>query len=317
MVRRRPPRSKIQRKLDLPLLLLGLLSTAARGQTTTELAVPSSTTFDLTTATGNSFFHLPSSDDPLYITLSLCAPPASLSATLPASLPPALFVSISSDNQLPSPSTTTSQDLNDGLVATLEQGFANVTVGSASEGGAWIGVWAPPDLVAGAGVWSYELDVSTGAPLVTMDPSASFRVEDSDHSSVLLVTSNWTAPGQATGTIAPRFTLNIAATSLLTTSLARSKCFVGAQSLGNVTSSETTRGFGGGRRTQYEVQGLEKGQNYTSWLSEASASGTRLFNPTFFPTKQSTFHALSLSPALTLLLLRHQVSSSLGGPFLP
>ena len=298
MLRRRPPRLRLSLRSVEQILLLLLLISLARAQEITTLAVPSTTTLNLTGLAASAFFHIPATDDTTYITLSLCAPPNTLQETLPASLPSVLFASTSSDNQLPGPVTATSQDERDGLIAGLEQGFSNVTLASANQDGAWIGAWTPSDLGDGLGVWSYELSVSVNAPLVVLDERASFKFEDSDESSALLTTSNWTSRPDDVGTAVPRFQIAVSRTSPLSSSLASSKCFV--QSLGAATanSSQTTRGFGGGRRMQYALSSLLAGSNYTSWLLESTTSGVRLRSPSFFATKSSGFslHLLQASP---------------------
>lgn len=275
----------------LLLLLLLLVSTSQAQQ----LSVPSTTAFNLTGASTGYIFNVAVAQvTPLYITLSLCAPPTTLGSTpLPPTFPFALYVSNTSSQQLPGPSTSTAEDVDAGYVVPLERGFANVSLSSANQGGAWIGVWSPDEGSVGAtsGVWQYELSISSDAPLVVLDGGASYKFEDSDASRALLTTSNWTSRGEDVGTPVPSYTAVVRQTSGLTSSLARSRCFVQGSSAGSVeqgsmTATQTTRGFGGGRRMQVEVEGLEKGTNYTSWLVETKSMGVRLWDPVYFRTKE-------------------------------
>lgn len=297
ILRRRPPRIGFLLDSTLLLLLALLASTVCAQSPSSELADPSTTNFNLTGTSKGFIYHFPTTntDAPLYITLSLCNPPSGLSSTLPASLPYALYVSNSSSNQQPGPSTSTSNEIDDGYVASLEQGFANVSLSSANEG-AWIGVWTPDDESVGStsttGIWNYELAVSSEGPIEVLDGGASFKFDDADASSALLTTSNWTVRGDDVGRAVPRYSAVLRPTTQLTSSLARSRCFVqgataGAVAASDIASSQTTRGYGGGRRMQYEASGLEKSQNYTSWLVQEGSASTRLWSPVFFRTKES------------------------------
>lgn len=300
ILRRRPPRMCSLLLLDSILLLAALLASTVHAQSA-ELSDPTTTNFNLTGTSTGFIYHLAATEEPLHITLSLCSPPSALSSTLPASLPYALYVSNSSSNQQPGPSTSTSDDIDAGYVAALDQGFANVSLSSANDGGAWIGVWTPDDSslnsTSTTGIWNYELAVSSEAPIEVLDGGASFKFDDADASSALLTTSNWTVRGDDVGTAVPRYSAIIRPTTQLTSSLARSRCFVqgstpGAIAEEDIASSQTTRGYGGGRRMQYEVLNLEKDKNYTSWLLQSGSASTRLWDPVYFKTKQSKLVAL-------------------------
>lgn len=258
--------------------------------TTTTLTAPTSIAFNITSNQGRTF-KLPQSTLPLYITLSLCAPPSSLDNSLPALLTsPSLYISNSSSQQLPSP-TTLDSVTDAASIATLSQGFTNLTLASSSSGGAWIGVWAPDDALVeggdGTGQWEMELSVSKTAPWVIQDGGASFHFDDTDSGSALLTTANFSTIGD-TNVVVPDYTPIVALTSHLTTVLGRSRCFIANSTKvasRRINDTETTRGYGGGRRLQYEVTGLRESTNFTAWLVEAVDNGTRIWDPVFFATK--------------------------------
>ncbi|GAA5889485.1 hypothetical protein JCM5296_005960 [Sporobolomyces johnsonii] len=297
LYRRRPPRPV----LALVVVVSFLVSFTAAQAT---LSSPSSTQFDLASAS-SAFFYLPaSSDRPIYLTLSLCSPPDSLYNDTATLLLPhvntTLYASNSSSNQQPGPSAL--PDKSTGATSAMSYGLGNVTLDGGASDGLWVGVWAPDDSLmggSGGGTWSFELDLTSGdfGPSVTADGGASFRFEDSDRDSALLTTTNWTAAGDTSTSNAPAYVPIIAPTTPLSTALGRSKCFIRQQSAvpnRRIVASTTTRGYGGGMRSQFEVQGLQAGTNYTAWLSENSTTttsgnnSTRIWDPVYFTTKSST-----------------------------
>ncbi|GAA5840285.1 hypothetical protein JCM11251_006685 [Rhodosporidiobolus azoricus] len=315
----------------LLVLLAYLLSVQAQSNSVTTLTVPSTTLFNLSDG-GNTFFSLPTSSfslsSPLSISLSLCGPPSSLLSddafTLPPTLHTALYVSTASDLTTPGPDSSNSSlpDNDQGGRSSLHYGFGNVSLSldelSAGEG-VWIGVWAPDgaelkgdqeDLdedVGGTvtGQWEFELDVREQARVDwVLDGGVGLRFEDSDASGVLLSTTNFTAAGEDVPTV-PMWQPLVVETNKLSLPLSRSRCFVRrmqlqavagggeAASAAEVKQSMTTRGYGGGTRSQFEVRRLEAGRNYTAWLvNNGTASGvgneTRTWDPVFFQTKSTS-----------------------------
>jgi calcium channel MID1 len=274
--------------LSTLLVLLALLpfTAAQTNLTSSTLSDPSTIQFNLSSSTGYVFYLPPSTSTStqVYVTLSLCSPPTSLRANLSSTLPFTLYVSNDSSLTTPGPSDSTEQDISAGRAVGLQSGFGNVSL-EAREG-AWIGVWAPDALSLGGkddgGRWAYELGVSTEGPVVVLDGGASYRFEDSDASHALLTTSNYS------GSTTPDYTPIIIPTSPLTTPLGNSLCYLRNSTkvaASRINGSTTTRGFGGGQRMQYEVGGLKRGTNYTSWLTETIGSSTRLWDPVFFTTK--------------------------------
>ncbi|GAA5959376.1 hypothetical protein JCM21900_000708 [Sporobolomyces salmonicolor] len=299
LYRRRPPRPV----LALVVLVSFLVSITA-AQSSTTLFSPSRAQFNLTSSS-SAFFYLPaSSDRPIYLTLSLCSPPDSLSNDTATHLLPhlntTLYASNSSSVQQPGPSAL--PDKSTGGTSAMSYGLGNVTLDDGAADGLWVGVWAPDDtLMGGSGgeTWTFELDVTSGdfGPSVTADGGASFRFEDSDRDSALLTTTNWTAAGDTSTSNAPAYVPVIAPTTLLSTALGRSQCFIRQQRAvpnRRIVASTTTRGYGGGVRSQFEVQGLQEGTNYTAWLTENSTTttsgnnSTRIWDPVYFATKSST-----------------------------
>ncbi|GAA5888463.1 hypothetical protein JCM6882_008629 [Rhodosporidiobolus microsporus] len=354
LYRRRPPRrasstsppSTTAVRLVLRSCLLALLvcvgAVQAQSSDSTEITVPSTTSFNLSDGS-SAFFSLPTSSlslsTPLTLSLSLCAPPSSFlsstSFTLPPTLNTALYVSTSSSLTTPGPDSSSSNsssatavpDDDAGGRATLRYGWANVTLAVdevAAADGVWVGVFAPSgaellrdqagdsggddndNAVAVEGQWELELDVREQADVDwVLDGGVGFRFEDSDASGVLLSTTNFTAAGEdASSASAPGWAPLVVETNPLSLALGRSRCFVrrmqlqavAAAGVGDVKEGTTTRGYGGGARSQFEVRGLEAGRNYTAWLvnngtaGEASASGnaTRVWDPVFFQTKSSS-----------------------------
>ncbi|GAA5862045.1 hypothetical protein JCM8547_001568 [Rhodosporidiobolus lusitaniae] len=233
---------------------------------------------------------------------------------------------VSTDPALSSPGPDNKPSGDQGGAAALEYGWASLTVdaSSAQAGGVWIAVFSPDtaDVLKDSGdedttvdgeggQWTFELDVrGTGTSVddggdggTDWEPrgNVGLRVEDSDQGAVLLSTANITAAGE-TGT-APGWTPLVVRSEARTLALSRSRCFVRRMQLdeaaragaggGNTTTvreGTTTRGYGGGTRSQFEVGGLEGGTNYTAWLvqNETTASGgeaTKVWDPVFFATK--------------------------------
>ncbi|GAA6037700.1 hypothetical protein JCM8097_002295 [Rhodosporidiobolus ruineniae] len=331
LYRRRPPRpsssSSSSRSHRLVgwlscLCLLSLLSShSALAQTVTTLTVPSTTTFNLSDA-ASAHFSLPTSSSSsslsgLSISLSLCAPPDNLLSTLnalPTALPTALYISTSSSLPSPGPGDS-SPDSSAGGSAALSFGYAAYSLSddeAAQADGVWIGVFAPSgaDLLRQAkdedddadesvsGSWTFELDVrAAGTEDWVLAEEVGLRVEDSDRSAVLLSTPSF-ADANETAPSAPGWVPLVVETQEGAYELSRSRCFVqrmraGAVRAEEVKTSTTARGYGGGTRSQFEVQGLEAGRNYTAWLvqnSTLAAGGgneTKVWDPVFFQTKTS------------------------------
>ncbi|KAL8291397.1 hypothetical protein RQP46_002375 [Phenoliferia psychrophenolica] len=290
--RRRPPRPL---GFGAVLLRLALLPLAlAQSTTPTTVSSPSTRTFKLAPS-ASAFVYLPTTaSSTVYLTLSLCAPPSSLSSTLNSTLAGVLFLSNSSDSTTPGPSTSylASADLN--------YGFANLT--SEADSGAWIGVWAP---ATGSSTeqWTFSLGVSTTAPLVVLDPRPGLAFDDADATTALLSTANYSQSGTTAST--PAYSAFVIPTSQLSDALASSTCYIANASTlvpqKNVDASITTRGWSGGLRVQFEVGQLEAGTNYTAWMSENVGGGvTRLSEPVAFATQTGTncrlVHSISFCP---------------------
>jgi hypothetical protein len=220
-------------------------------------------------------------------------------------------VSTTSDIQQPGPDNVPSKGDGQGGTSKLEFGAANVTlVDSAGQGGVWVGVTAPNDTTfggSGDGTWMFELDVTNDAPVILLDGGASFDFQDSDQSTALLTTANWTDGLPQPSTYEPAYYSIISPSTPLSYSLGRSRCFVRSQSVipaRDIVTSNTTRGYGGGMRTQFELSNLEGRRNYTAWLAQNltevsnSTNATRLWDPIFFTTKSSESQSLSRSSAL-------------------
>ncbi|GAA5979309.1 hypothetical protein JCM11641_001990 [Rhodosporidiobolus odoratus] len=312
LYRRRPPRPSLSLITQSCLILISLLSTLARAQDntqTTVLTIPSTTTFNLSTST-STFFSLPSSASSLAISLSICSPPSSVASDpshfLSEELNRALYLSTSSDLIDPGPENPPDSDKGDS--SQLRYGWANVTLDSAPDG-AWIGVHAPgPADVTGddhdddltlEGTWEFELVISQGATADWLaQGTVGLKFEDSDATGVLLSTGNYTANGE-TGIAPPTWRPLVAEADHLTYPLSRSRCYVRrmqaaaqAETGRNVTQSETSRGYGGGTKSQFDARGLEGGKNYTAWLTQNSTADsgneTRIWDPVFFSTKSSS-----------------------------
>jgi hypothetical protein len=172
------------------------------------------------------------------------------------------------------------------------------------------------DIVTGS--WEFELDVRASSVTVDdggnggsdwlVDGSVGLRFEDSDASGVLLSTANYTAANESASS-APSWTPFVMETTPLSYALSRSRCFVkkmqvaaAAESGRNTTVGTTTRGYGGGTRSQFEVRGLQGGTNYTAWLvqnetltGDGGGSATRVWDPVMFVTKSSAFFFLTCS----------------------
>ncbi|BGP35157.1 stretch-activated cation channel mid1 [Rhodotorula toruloides] len=313
--RRRPPRLPVVPLISLitSIVLLVLSSPKAAGQSVTTITDPSTTTITLDPA-GSATYFLPSSSStnpPIYISLSLCSLPPSLSQNTSFLLPPVLdtllYVSFTPDIEpYPSNASTPDDIFNRGeslATSKLEYGYGNVTLEvDEGEGGIYVAVFAP-DLskvldsdAPVTGQWQFELDVSSGTadPPYVASGMEGMRTEDTDMSSVLLSTAKWTGDQ-------PAYQAIVAPTNSLSLALSRSKCFVRSMAGQSVASgaslntSTTTRGWpAGGTRTQYFVDGLDRGTNYTAWLVEngtmvdgGGTNQTRVWDPVFFATKSS------------------------------
>ncbi|GAA5903299.1 Mid1p [Sporobolomyces salmoneus] len=295
LYRRRPP------NLILFLFsLLSLLSFTASAQPL-PLSLPYSSSFDVISGQTSYFELPPTNDEQLYFTLSLCSPPEDLAdSPLPTHLNTTLYVSTTPDIQQPGPDNAPSKARGEGATSKLEFGAANVTLFGEGTDGVWVGVTAPDDAELGGdgdGVWTFELDVTNDAPLVLLDGGASFHFHDSDQSTALLTTANWTDGSPQPSAYTPVYYSIISPSTPLSYSLGRSRCFVRSQSNvpeRNIEASETTRGYGGGTRSQFAVSDLPGGANYTAWLVQNltevsnSTNATRLWDPIFFTTKSTS-----------------------------
>ncbi|BGP73581.1 stretch-activated cation channel mid1 [Rhodotorula toruloides] len=375
--RRRPPRLAGFPLISLitSLVLLALFLTQAAAQSVTTLTDPSTITFTLDPA-GSATYFLPSSastNPPIYISLSLCSIPSSLSSNTSFLLPPVLdtllYVSSTPDIQpYPSNASTPDDIFNRGeslATSKLEYGYGNVTLEvDEGERGIYVAVFAPDlskVLEADASVngqWVFELDVSSGTadPPYVARSRAGLRTEDTDMSSVLLSTAKWTGdqpayqaivapdlskvlgrmrrertvgvragfsreadrlmlqkqggsedggygsssafcrasggrPAAYQAIVAPR----TASPRIVEVEVLRAEHGRPVSASGANLTSTTTRGWpAGGTRTQYFVDGLDRGANYTAWLLEngtmsdgGGAIQTRVWDPVFFATKSS------------------------------
>lgn len=326
LYRRRPPRSTrfpltsnwSQLLPSRFLLLLGLvcgLVGLAQAQTS-NLTSPSTTTVRLQSGESTLLNLAAPSTFPLYISLSLCSIPASLAGNdsflLPAEIAKPLYVSNSSSDPRPGPSSdpdsTGVPRGAKGDSSALLFGYSNVTLLAAGEGNVTIQVYAPDVtnlLVGGDGRWSpstvtasgpaseswvFELDISNGtqaAPYLAMS-TISYRLEDTDASSVLLTATNQSEA----------YTPVISSATSLSYSLSRSRCYLrsmmaqNAATPANTQQSLTTRGYGPGQRTQMFVQGVRRNTTFTAWLVEnvTMSDGSvqeRMWDPVWFQTKSS------------------------------
>ncbi|BGP58037.1 hypothetical protein JCM8202_001724 [Rhodotorula sphaerocarpa] len=322
LFRRRPPRP------PAPLARLGAVVAmlwplwallAAAGTVTAQLTTitsPSTTRLSLDSGQSTLLSLTAPATFPLYVSLSLCAIPASLASNgsfvLPTDIAKPLFVSNVSSNAAPGPAADeTATGVPKGAKgdsSLLLYGLANVTIGAANDGNVTIGIYAPDtaDILAGGdGEWSdstvrtrngpteawvFELSISNGTadPPYFAEGKIGFRYEDSDATSVLLAATNQSAA------YAP---LLIPATSL-SYSLARSECFLrtaeanNAAVPANVRPSTTSRGYGPGNRTQFLIEGLDRDTLFTAWLLEnvTTSDGAvqrRVWDPVFFSTKRT------------------------------
>lgn len=335
---RRPPRARSRRRHQpttsawvwLLCLASGLAGTAIAQRQ--DLTSPSTTTVALDGAQ-STVLSLPApATFPLYISLSLCAIPASLAAnesfTLPVELARALYVSNSSSNPSPGPSAdpgaTGVPRGAEGDSSVLAYGYANVTIGAAAEGNITISVYAPDahDLLRGGDgrwtddtvpdtpadrneQWTFELSISNGTELspYLATGQVGLRLEDTDATSVLLAATNQSGS----------YTPVLASTSDLAFPLARSHCFVRRAMTNNVATpsrvaeSLTSRGYGPGDRNQFLISDLARGTNFTAWLVEngtSSGDGSsqmRVYDPVFFATKNSELSPASLSLSSRLI----------------
>lgn len=168
-----------------------------------------------------------------------------------------------------------------------------------------------------SGEWGFELDIrgsgvsiddgGAGGRDWLVNGSVGLRFEDSDASSVLLSSANFTAAGESGA--APDWSSFIAETTPLSLALSRSRCFVKKMQAAaavekgrNTTTGTTTRGYGGGTRSQFEVGGLQGGTNYTAWLvqnetltGDGGGNATSVWDPVFFVTKTCAFSFTTLS----------------------
>ncbi|GAA6007488.1 hypothetical protein JCM11491_004180 [Sporobolomyces phaffii] len=290
--RRRPP--------NVVWLVVALWARFTASQLVQPLAVPYSSSFDVVSGQ-TSYFHLgPTADDFLYLTLSLCSPPDDIAdSPLPSHLGTTLYVSTDPGNQLPGPDNLPSKAVDLGATSKLVFGSANVTL-EGNPDGVWVGVAAPDDSEyggTGTGSWTFELDVTNDTPLVLLDGGASFDFQDSDSSTALLMTANWTDGQPQPSSYQPSYYPIISPATPLSQSLGRSRCFVQSRRAipaRNINTSTTTRGYGSGQRAQFLVSNLPPGQNYTAWLVQnltevsASTNATRLWDPIFFTTKTTS-----------------------------
>ncbi|GAA5964162.1 hypothetical protein JCM3765_005358 [Sporobolomyces pararoseus] len=298
LYRRRPPNYKL-----IPLVLFFSIFPFTASQLVRPLSIPYSSSFSVTSGQ-TTYFELPSlQDEQLFFTLSLCSPPDQLATSpLPLHLNTSLYVSTTSSNQQPGPDNIPSEENGQGGTSKLKFGAANVTLtgpGVAADG-VWVGVTAPDDAElggSGSGSWVFELDVTNDAPVVLLDGGASFHFEDSDETSALLTTANWTDGQPQPSAYAPSFFSVISPASPQSFSLGRSRCFVRTQSSipnQDIVTSTTNRGYGGGIRTQFALSNLPGGTNYTAWLVQNltevsdSTNATRLWDPIFFMTKSTS-----------------------------
>ncbi|GAA5842682.1 hypothetical protein JCM3766R1_005750 [Sporobolomyces carnicolor] len=283
-------------------LVLASLVPFTASQDTQAISIPHSSSFAVTSGQTSYFSLGPTSDEQVYVTVSLCSPPDNLArASLPSHLDTVLYVSSTATLQQPGPGNVPSESAEQGATSKLEFGAANVTLfdGDASDG-IWIGVTAPDDELYGGdgeGTWTFELDVTNDAPLVLLDGGAGFDFLDSSQSEALLATANWTDGQPQPSDYVPAYWSIVAPTTPLSHALGRSRCFVQSQSAipqRDIITSTTTRGYGDGNWTQFAVSNLPRGANYTAWLVQNlteisnSTNATRLWDPVSFTTKSTS-----------------------------
>ncbi|SCV73188.1 BQ2448_7113 [Microbotryum intermedium] len=275
---------------------------------------PSTSVFNLTAGSMASFaIAAPSTSSgttpaAVQIMLSVCQAPSSLqsadSSTAFDSLAttPTLFISNDS-------SITSSPGPDDGVtdlglsmaqrknyaIQALVEGIANASFTSTTGGGGiFINVYAPNTNVSDASQqWMYSLSVTSsirGSDSIVLESTAGFRVEDADASSALLTTRSY-----SNSSTAPVFSSIIARTSALSTTFGSSLCFLqngltGTVSSRRVNQTTTTRNTPQGDvKTQYLIQGLRSGVNYTAWLVETASDGSQnMHPPNYFATQTST-----------------------------
>lgn len=193
----------------------------------------------------------------------------------------------------------------------IEGGFANLTVPVVEDGSAAdVAIsFAPPSGQRGSD-YTYEIGVvssDSGDPWHVLDKVPLFAYEDSDNTSALLTSPTWPSNLLAA---APGYIPLISDTSMVREDLANSSCYIASLSslvpASRINSSTTTRGvvelsmseggsvnetLRGGKRTQYQITGLQTGSNYSVWgmqnnsFTQGSSRGSRLFTQQFFVTK--------------------------------
>lgn len=320
-------------------------TTATSALRTNPINLSTITQFNLTSSTYTTFFlpssqytsnktSLTPPIDTIYITLSLCSPPNSLIKILPNNLPSSLYLTNSS--------SFTFNDQKPFL--SLTYGFSNFTIdlkgGNNAKGdiigindeikqqGIYIGILSPNLTLLGGTtptssssslssssteVWNWELTISTNLDnpsnsdggITILDNSPSFKYEDSDNTTALITSTNYTDPtslsffNQGDDTLKPNWKPLIKLTTPLSIALSNSFCAITTTTdvpqVVEVEESVTTRGYGGGERLQFLLKGLESGRNYTVWLVEEFNVGTttggvvvvgrRLLEPIYFKTK--------------------------------
>lgn len=120
----------------------------------------------------------------VFVSINTCLQPAFMtsdSTMAPQQL--TLYVSTTDQNQAPGPDSR-----GDQLIATLVEGYANITVNAT--GNVYIGVGAPAIQVVDSSVWNYEVAVSVDQPYHSFNPAGPLlKLLDSDASAALLVTT--------------------------------------------------------------------------------------------------------------------------------
>lgn len=282
-----------------------------------ELQDPSLLQFSLNAST-SATFHLPvdflqqptgsnTAQRTYHVTLSVCnAPARGFDQADPTVLSAILYTFDSS----------AVTDTSKASIADSNLGFANLTVthNVNTDTGLWVVVNAPPMAASDSSnvTWSFELGISTIAPMHIIDPFPLWQYGDSDNTSAVLTSPTFFTTLDPD----PQYTL----LSLPTTSssylsqLAHSFCHVASNAalLPNTTFKQTLIRRGaitigasdgglerqreehvdGGQRLQYVLDDLEIGTNYTAWgmqgtgqLSSTGQQGIRLFQSQSFVTK--------------------------------
>ncbi|KAM3584681.1 Centractin [Umbelopsis sp. WA50703] len=204
---------------------------------------------------------------PIYLTVSVCTqpqPPSNYQGQVP---PLQVFISTSSSNSLPGPSVSGTSPVNN-----THPGYVYWDSTASPTDQLWIGVSAPTLTQGWTGNWTYQLGVSTTAPMHQLlvpngvdDSIPYMTLDDTDNNNALFLSSSYQ------GSQAPNFTVMI--TSEIPSELSYSEC--AAQKLIQshpVNYTATTRGPFNATRQQAYVSGLSPATKYTAFYIQPRAN---------------------------------------------